>query len=286
VNLTADEIFYLQIIDENGCTNQDSINIIVNPMIQANAGNDREICFGDATILGVDEQIESFFPVVFIWTTEESLDDNFSRTPMATPSITTQYELMAQAGNCPADTDRVTVIVNPLPELTTSGDVSIGAGETTLLEIAGADHYYWEPFEGLSSDLVNNPAASPLVTTRYKITGTSNKGCEDFTYLTVFVRNEIFVPELFTPNNDGQNDSFLIYGSGIKEIHLEIYSTGGQLVFKSDALNDITVSGWNGTNNGVEIQTGNYIWKLTGRFYDNQEISFKGKKTGIIKLIR
>jgi hypothetical protein len=179
-------------------------------MIQAKAGNDREICFGDATILGVDEQSESFFPVVFTWTTEESLDDNFSRTPVATPSITTQYELIARAGNCPADTDRVTVIVNPLPELTTSGDVSIGAGETTLLEIAGADHYYWEPFEGLSSDLVYNPAASPLVTTGYKITGTSNKGCEAFTYLTVFVRNEIFVPELFTPNNDGQNDSFLI----------------------------------------------------------------------------
>jgi gliding motility-associated-like protein len=286
VNLIADDKFYLQIFDENGCTNRDSVSVTVNPMIRANAGYDREICFGDATRLGADEPIESLFPVTFTWSAMESLDDGFSGIPLARPLTTTEYELVVRAGTCPADTDRVTVVVNPLPELITSGDVSIGPGESTLLEISGAENYYWEPFEGLSSDVVSNPAASPLVTSRYKIRGTSNKGCEAFTYLTVFVRNEIFVPELFTPNGDGQNDSFLIYGSGIKEVHLEIYTTSGQLVFKSDDLNDITVTGWNGTHNGKETRTGNYIWKLAGRFYDNQEISFKGRQTGIIKLIR
>jgi len=51
-----------------------------------------------------------------------------------------------------------------------------------------------------------------------------------------------YVPNAFTPNNDGTNDEFLCFGLNIKDFRLEIYNRWGELVFES---NDIS-RGWNG----------------------------------------
>src|SRR5690606_6557555 len=46
--------------------------------------------------------------------------------------------------------------------------------------------------------------------------------------------NEVFIPNTFTPNNDGQNDYFLIYGNTISTMNMRVFNQWGQLIFQSN----------------------------------------------------
>ena len=91
--------------------------------------------------------------------------------------------------------------------------------------------------------------ASPLETTSYVLTVTDEDGCIAVDTITIFVRPfecempYIFIPNAFTPNNDGKNDMLYVRANGVAEFYFAVYNRGGQLVFETSNL-DI---GWNGT---------------------------------------
>ncbi|MBK9992766.1 MAG: gliding motility-associated C-terminal domain-containing protein, partial [Saprospiraceae bacterium] len=63
--------------------------------------------------------------------------------------------------------------------------------------------------------------------------------CDSFVSTIIKLKdcNHIFVPNVFSPNGDGLNDKFEIFGEGIESLYVEIYSRWGELLFKSDQLN-------------------------------------------------
>ena len=75
----------------------------------------------------------------------------------------------------------------------------------------------------------------------------------------VFEDFAMYIPNAFTPNNDGLNDVFKVISMGLKEFSIEIYNHWGTKVF---ATND-TQEGWNGEFNGTVAQLGVYNWRLT-----------------------
>ena len=97
------------------------------------------------------------------------------------------------------------------------------------------------------------------------------------------VNNSVNVPNLFTPNNDGNNDRFLIYASNLADVNLKIYDRQGQLVYSSNDLNEVTQTGWNGEANGNKLPNGTYVWQLSGTYRDGQKLT---RKTGEIYLLR
>jgi gliding motility-associated-like protein len=111
-------------------------------------------------------------------------------------------------------------------------------------------------------------------------------GCSAEASVQVNVRNEIFVPEIFTPNNDGKNDVFKVYGFGFVELSLTIMDRNNNIVFESIDKDQIVNDGWNGTYKGQTLETGLYRWIIKGHFADGQSVLFKGKNTGVITLIR
>ena len=56
----------------------------------------------------------------------------------------------------------------------------------------------------------------------------------------------LFMPNAFSPNNDGKNDFYKIGGLGILEMHLQIYNRFGELVFETQDKNEL----WDGSFNG------------------------------------
>jgi gliding motility-associated-like protein len=104
-------------------------------------------------------------------------------------------------------------------------------------------------------------------------------GCADTLirnrYITVVEKPTVYVPNAFSPNGDGQNDEFFIYGSGIKEFTLRIYDRWGSLVFESSSLNQ----GWKGTVNGKEAEQGVYVWTLNITFKTLEYYKYKGSLT-------
>ncbi len=90
-------------------------------------------------------------------------------------------------------------------------------------------------------------------------------------------RLTLWLPDVFTPNNDGKNDQFYVRGP-VKTMNLEVYNQWGFLVFKSEKQTD----GWDGKHKGVEQPEGNYVWILIATTTDEQNTT----KRGVINLVR
>ena len=87
-----------------------------------------------------------------------------------------------------------------------------------------------------------------------------------------------FIPNSFTPNSDGLNDTFTVIASYIASYEIVIYNRWGEQIFKS---NDIR-SGWDGTYKGECSPPGVYYYHINTK-------SFKGKNKrmyGNLHLVR
>ncbi len=101
-----------------------------------------------------------------------------------------------------------------------------------------------------------------------------NRCCKnvDSTHV-VFI--DLFIPNAFTPNNDGINDEIFIRGNFFSSIDLKIFNRLGETVFHT-TVQDI---GWDGTYNGVEQDMGVYYFYFKGVFFDGTSVERKGNIT-------
>jgi gliding motility-associated-like protein len=88
----------------------------------------------------------------------------------------------------------------------------------------------------------------------------------------------VYLPNVFSPNNDGYNDVFYLRGESISQMDLKIYNRWGELVFES---NDLSI-GWDGKYKGKEYAEGVYFYVAEVTFA-NGEVQ---EKKGSITLIR
>lgn len=79
------------------------------------------------------------------------------------------------------------VTVNPLPVVNAGTDQQICPGQVAPLNATGANTYSWTPATTLSAANIDNPIASPAITTTYTVTGTSTLGCTNTDQITVNV---------------------------------------------------------------------------------------------------
>ncbi len=95
--------------------------------------------------------------------------------------------------------------------------------------------------------------------------------------LTVIPQTSLYVPNAFTPNNDGVNDSFSGYGINISTYSMRIYNRWGELVYESNDLK----KGWNGRHHGLESNEvapeDVYIWRIEAVFTTNQKVKYTGR---------
>ena len=176
-------------------------------------------------------------------------------------------------------TKEILIRLNTLPIIDAGNDVSILKGESTNLLATGGISYTWSPPLGLSNAFIANPIASPSLSTNYVVIGIDENNCTGEDDVSVFVKETIFVPNLFSPNGDGSNDYLKVYGSNLKEISLKIYDTQGTLLYNSSNLQEVLNIGWDGSYNGRNMPQGNYLWSITGEFLDGTQLSNDGNFT-------
>jgi len=276
--------FILKVTDQNGCHDSDTVNYYINPVSQIDIGKNQIICQGDGVQLGGSPTAKnSLRKYKYTWNPSTGLDDAHSSNPFASPSTTTEYELTVTTHTCKAYQKKIKITVNKAPKLTTISDTIVGANEEFRLWAKGAAKYSWSPSIMLDNATCKNPKLKLTKNTIFSVVGFSNLGCKsDSKSIQISINNELFIPSLFTPNNDGKNDLFLIYSTGIKELKLRIYNNFGSIIFQSNNYKQIQSSGWDGTNNGQNSPEGNYIWELEGKYSDGRY----WRKTGTIYLMR
>ena len=103
----------------------------------------------------------------------------------------------------------------------------------------------------------------------------------------MIVEQTAFVPNLFTPNDDGRNDDLKVYGlSGVENFEFRIYNREGSLVYASENVSDVLTTGWNGSVRGVKQPGGIYYWTVNGETAIGTKILLNGKTSGSVMLIR
>ena len=279
--------YVLKVTDRYGCENTDTVKLSLDEPTVVDPGCDTTICKDSGIRLGANPTAQgSLLAYSYKWSPVNSLDDPTSPNPIATPAGDETYQLIVSTTHCPVDTSQVHIQVVPLPEVTTTPDMAIGFGESIQLQASGGVSYRWQPETGLNNVNISDPVASPETTTTYTVNVTDEHGCLAQDSVVVKVSSQVFIPELFTPNADGNNDTFRVYGTGILEIIFEIYNRRGQLLYRSNDPEEVMGQGWDGTYEGKPLPADTYIWGIRGRFSDGQPISFKGSNSGPIKLLR
>ena len=171
----------------DGSSLTDTISVIVNPNIIANAGDDTEICQGSTVTLAAEGGSS------YQWNTGET-----TQSIEVSPDSTTTYSVEVFNNGC-SDTDEVVVFVNDIPTANAGDDVVLNEGESTLLTATGGDSYLWSTGATTSSITV-----SPDSDTTYTVTVTLN-GCESTDQVTVFINASV--------NADAGEDVIICLGS-------------------------------------------------------------------------
>ena len=168
-----------------------------------------------------------------------------------------------------------TLDISVIPEFAT-----INQGETVQLVASGATSYSWTPVNGLSCTNCPNPIASPSLTTTYIVTGTDGSGCTGTATVTIFVTQvcgELFIPTVFSPNENGPsiNNTLCVMGNCISELNYAVFNRWGEKVFETTDPE----SCWDGTYKGQPVNSGVYAYKLYAKLFDNTVVEESGNLT-------
>jgi gliding motility-associated-like protein len=106
---------------------------------------------------------------------------------------------------------------------------------------------------------------------------TTNHGCKDSITKTVVIENDyfIYVPNAFSPNADGINETFFAKGEGIKDFKMYIFDRWGNQIFFSDDI----YKGWDGrfmSKGETIVQEDVYVWKIELKTFRNEAKMLKG----------
>jgi gliding motility-associated-like protein len=91
---------------------------------------------------------------------------------------------------------------------------------------------------------------------------------------------------MFSPNKDGKNDVFKVYGFGVASIEVKIWDRLGNLIYETNRVEDIveeaesanSVPGWDGKYKGKELGQDTYIWNVKGKLKNGEDLKANGGK--------
>ncbi len=171
------------------------------------------------------------------------------------------------------------VTVYGQPTLTVHGDTTINIGESATVYASGGTNYSWSPnITTIDCPSCPNTVVHPTVTTEYIVVSYNSKYCHSQDTVTVIVDincGDFFMPNAFSPNDDGLNDIINVHGRCIFTFNLQIYDRWGEKVFETSSLTD----GWDGTYKGQKMNTGVFVYKVDGVDLLGEPFKMKGNIT-------
>lgn len=226
--------------------------------MQLTVSNDT-ICRGELVTLNVTGATN------IIWSNGQVNTNTITINPQSSISI----NVSGTVGNT-TQTITTTIVVIAINPQATFAQVDENSVEfTPIMPASYAGPFFWSFGDGITSTDENPSHTYPAPGTYNAYLAVENtQGCVDTLFFTVVVGglNTLYVPNAFTPDNDGLNDQFIHKGS-FTESELMIYNRWGELVF----LSQNPSIGWDGTARGEFCPSGVYTYKLNVKYPNNLE---------------
>jgi gliding motility-associated-like protein len=197
------------------------------------------------------------------------------------------YVYAVNAQGCQSQfADSCTTVINQAPNagftsnVNPSNPFNYTFNDVTLPTIT---NWAWNFGDGGTSNIQTpNYSYSGPGTYNVQLIVTNAAGCLDTVMATVIVDyNEgVVIPNIFSPNGDGINDSFFITHNGFKDFHIDIFNRWGQKLYSSDAAN----FAWDGKDtNGQYVSDGTYYFILKGTSLGGKEYDEHGSVYAFVK---
>lgn len=276
----------LAVQTQSGCADlfRDTVLIYRSPVISAINSRDT-VCINSPVDFSGNLAVPDTNAVEYRWSFgdgESSAIQTPVKTFRSTGSFVVHLDTRIPYG-CSSSISRPVHVV-PLPVVNPMSEQVIPVGSSVALPATYAGdviQYSWTPDKNLSCNDCPVPIASPRENTAYKVTATDAYGCAGTGEVTVMVicnDKNFFIPNTFSPNNDGANDYFFPRGSGIRGIQsLRIFNRWGEIVFeRKNFPANSAASGWDGTFKGKPAISDVYIYTIEVICENAQVIPFQG----------
>lgn len=231
------------------------VQVKIVPKVVASVSGNVAICAGQST------QLHASGGLYYKWTPSTGLDHDDIANPVASPADTTTYSVNVSNDGCNDDSKKITVAVRKVPAVDAGENKKIFEGQSVKLDgtVSGDEitSISWSPVTALSDPTSVTPTANPTDDISYTMTVTS-ANCGISTS-TVFVRvyKKITIPNTFSPNGDGINDTWNIEALvTYPESSTMVFDRYGKLVYKSAGYS----KAWDGTYNGSKLPEGTYYY--------------------------
>ena len=244
------------VINNKSCSDSSTKFILVNDNPDADFSlSDSILCVGDLPVLIVPKTIGGIFTGIVI------KDNKFN--PSVSGIYYVNYELVVN-GCKDSTTKKITVFAKPNAKFSVTPNPVITSDSAFFTYTGGSvvNKYSWSFGDGKSS-ILSNPVHVYDKGNSYQVwlTVANSDGCLDSIVEIVLVEDddEVFIPNVFTPNDDLRNDIFKVIITTAKDFSMTIYNRWGGLVFESNNFN----VGWDGISNGVICPEGVYVYVVT-----------------------
>ncbi len=244
---------YSLTVNAGSCVSVDSIKVTFYPYPKIKVSNDTTVCEGHAVVFSVEGTNVN----QILWST-----DQFTlQISVATAGLYTVE--VKNALGCSVS-DSVVLKLNKNPKSFLPEKIEYCFNEGTLLlnpNVQGKHDFLWNTTEKSATIEVRKEGLYTV-----KVIDTTGCWVNDTTSIIEICPFTIFIPNAFSPNNDGVNDFFLPVGTDIPtdDYHFFIFDRWGEMIFETSTLG----YAWNGKrdNNMREAQIDVYVWKLI--YYD------------------
>ncbi len=293
-SILADDMSYagtymLTVADNNGCSNSVSTQVVINPLPTGElVSSSTKNCVPFCANFSVTSTSSNLQATTWINTNGGTVTGNVLSRCFTTAGDYNFKAVYTDINGC-SNTSSFVATAYPLPvaDFNFTPEKPIEAIDevyfTDATTIGGpATQWTWWFMNNSTIRLQQNP------TFLFENPGTypvalvvKNKwGCADTVVKNITINEDfaIYLPNTFTPNDDGINDVFAPKGLGVVKYTMTIYDRWGEKLFTT---NDFT-KGWDGTYKGVNCKNDVYVYKMS--YYNNQDK--KIDKTGHVTISR
>ncbi len=281
-------VYSVTVIDANGCRGADTVLVTQWPPMDADWDYGSPLCHGGSDgFIELADLTGGVQPYVFqlngSTASNNAIFINLS-------SGTWEVEVTDSAG-C-RFTEVFNLIDPPSLALDLGPSLLLTEGETYLIPVqinsVGPFNYSWSPPQGLSCAYCPEPMAMPTETTTYTLLLFDQNSCFISDSLTIWVVEQapdIYAPNIFSPNDDGLNDVFTLFGDVTEFVNIEllqVYDRWGNRVFEGlDLPLNVETSGWDGSFRGKAMQPGVFAFYSEIRAVNGDLV----KKSGDVMLV-
>jgi|GEM_PF-3244967 len=273
LTITAAGTYFVSVADANTCENTDSIVISTQPYADASITDISYVCLNGSPFAFVAAQGGGS------WSGDGITNASSGEFNPAVAGVGYSIIVYTISGMC-GDKDSTTIEVADIPfiDYTLSDETCPGYNDGTLiLEISGGTSPY---FYDLSGTTITDTTIN-LAPDGYLLTVTDSRGCMTSDSVIIHAEDtpcgevELFIPNIFSPNGDLENDVLFVRSNFIETMAWYIYDRYGEKVFESKDIN----LGWDGEFEGQKVQNGVYFWHIKATMIDGSVIEREGNVT-------